>query len=150
MEEKTVKSTKVFYHEEETTVAGINEIALREIENMYAEAGRLGIKEVGPMQFVYYGYDEKPDARFKLEIAMVVDSEKSYDGKYKFKELDRFKCISTIHKGSIDSMGQTYEEFIPEVLKIGKQKTDQCREVYHKYISQDSPDNITEIQLGIN
>ncbi|MCG8307883.1 MAG: GyrI-like domain-containing protein [Cytophagales bacterium] len=150
MEEKTVKSAKVFYHSEVTTLEGIHDIAVREIDNMYAEAEKIGLKETAPMQFVYYGCDDKPDTKFTLEIAMLIDGEKPYEGKYKFKELEDFKCVSTIHKGSISDLGKTYEKFMPELFKSGKEMTGQSREVYHKYVQQDSPENVTEIQIGVN
>lgn len=150
MEVKTVKPATVFYHSEETTLGGIHGVAVKEIHNLYAEAEKIGLKEVGPMQFVYYGCDDKPDTKFTLEIAIVVDKEKQYDGKYKFKELGGFKCVSTIHKGNLNDLGKTYEKFMPELFKSGIKMTDQSREVYHKYTKEDASDNITEIQIGVN
>lgn len=150
MKVKNVNPTKVFFHSEVTTLKKIHDVAMREIENMYAEAAKIELKEASPMQFVYFGCDENPDTEFTLEIGMVVEEEKPYDGKYKFKDLDGFKCVSTIHNGSINKIGETYEKFMPEVAKNGKRMTNQSREVFHKYIDQDSPENITEIQVGVN
>ncbi len=150
MEAKNVETTKVFYHSEVTTLNGIHDVAVREIDAMYKEAEKTGLKEIAPMQFVYYGLDDKPDTKFTLEIAIVVDEEKPYAGKYKFKDLTGFKCVSTIHKGSINKLGKTYEKFMPELFKSGNKMTDQSREVYHNYVEQDSPENITEIQIGVN
>jgi effector-binding domain-containing protein len=150
MEVKTVNPVKIFYHTETTTLKEIMSVADREIGNMYAEAQKLGLQESGPMQFVYYGCDEKPDTKFKLEIAMVVDQEKPYDGKYKFKELEGFTCATTVHNGDISKIGETYEKLIPELFKSGRQITDHSREVYHKWVSPESPENVTEIQIGVN
>jgi effector-binding domain-containing protein len=150
MEVKSVKSQKIFYHSEVTTLKDMQQIAMKEIDSMIKDAEKLGLKETGPMQFVYYGCDDKPDTRFTLEIAMVVDQEKPYDGKYKFKELEGFSCASTMHNGNINKIGETYEKFIPEVLKSGKQITDHTREVYLKWVAPESPENVTEIQIGVN
>jgi effector-binding domain-containing protein len=150
MEVKTVKPQKIFYHSEVTTMKDIHEVALREIDKLCAEAEKLGLKETGPMQFVYYGCDDKPDTKFTLEIAMAVDQEKPYAGKYKFKELEGFSCATTIHKGDIHKIGATYEKFIPEVFQSGKQITDHSREVYHNWVDSESSENVTEIQIGIN
>ena len=150
MEVKNVESAKVFYHSEVTTLSGIHEVAVREICAMSKEVEDLGIKEIAPMQFVYYGCDDKPDTKFTLEIAMVIDEEKPNSGKYKFKKLDGFKCVSTIHKGSVSKLAETYEKFMPELFKSGKQMTDQSREVYHKFVDEDSVENVTEIQIGVN
>ena len=150
MEVKNVKPQKVFYHSEVTIMKDLPEAVMREIDTMYTEAGKLGLKETGPMQFVYYGCDDKMDTKFTLEIVMAVDQEKPYNGKYKFKELKGFTCASTFHKGNINKIGETYEKFMPELIKSGKQVGDQSREVYHKWVSPESPENITEIQVGIN
>lgn len=150
MNVKNVEPAKVFYHSEVTTLNGIHDVAVREIDAMCKVVEGLGLKEIAPMQFVYYGCDDKPDTKFTLEIALVVEEEKPYSGKYKFKNLDGFKCVSTIHKGSVTKLGETYRKFIPELFKSGKQMTDQSREVYHKYVGEDSPENVTEIQIGIN
>lgn len=150
MEVKNVKPTKIFYHSEVTTLKEISELAVREIDNLCKDAEELGLKETGPLQFLYYGCDDKPDTQFTLEIAMEVDQEKSYDGKYKFKDLEGFTCASTVHNGDIEKIGETYEKFMPEVFKSGKQVTDHTREVYHKWIAPESAENVTEIQIGIN
>lgn len=149
MEVKTVKPQHVFFHSEITTLKEIQEVAKREIEQMYAEAGQLGLKETGPMQFVYYGCDDNPETKFTLEIAMVVDGKKQNNGKYKFKELEEFTCATTTHHGDINEIGNTYEAFIPKVIQEGKQLSDQMREVYHHWVSPESTENVTEIQLGI-
>lgn len=150
MEVKSVKAQKIFYHSELTTMKDIHEVAVREIDQLCAEAKKLGLKQTGPLQFVYHGCDDKPDTNFTLEIALAVDQEKPYDGKFKFKELETFNCVSTLHRGNINRIGETYEKFIPEVFKSGKQITDQSREVYHKWVDSESPENVTEIQIGIN
>lgn len=150
MEVKEVKPARIFYHEETTTLAGIHDIAVREIDNMYVEAQKAGMKEVAPMQFVYYGINDDPQGEIKLQISIFVDEERPTKSKYKFKELEPFKCATTIHKGSIYNLGDAYGKFMPMVAKNGKHLTDQCREVYHKYYSPESPENITEIQIGIN
>lgn len=148
MEVKNVEPTKVFYHSEVTTLDGIHDVANREIDKMYEEVEQIGLKEVAPLQFMYLGF--KPETSFTLEIALVVEEEKPYNGQYKIKDLDGFKCVSTIHNGSINQIGETYEKFMLELMKNGKKMTDQIREVYHKYIGLDSPENITEIQIGVN
>lgn len=150
MELKTVKPAKVFYHSEVTTVEGVYEVAVREIDSLCAEAEKIGLKEVAPIQFIYNGCDDKPDTKFTLEIALVIDQERPYDGKYKFKELEEFKCASTIHKGDINKISETYEKFLPELFKSGKQITDKSREVYLNWVSPESSENITEIQVGVN
>lgn len=150
MKVKNVESARVFYHSEVTTLEGIHGVATREIHAMYKVANDLGLQEIGPMQFLYYGCDDKPDTKFTLEIALIVEEEKPYSGKYNFKNLDGFKCVSTIHQGSVNKLSETYGKFMPELFKSGKQMTDQSREVYHKYVDENSPENITEIQIGVN
>jgi effector-binding domain-containing protein len=150
MEVKSVKARNIFYHSEVTTMNDTHKVAVREIDTLYSEAEKLGLKETGPMQFVYHDCDDKRDTKFTLEIALAIDQEKPYEGKYKFKELEAFNCASTLHHGDINNIGETNEKLIPEVFKSGIQITHQSREVYHKWVDSASPENVTEIQIGIN
>jgi effector-binding domain-containing protein len=150
MNVRSVDSQVVFSHAEETTLDQISVVANREVDNMYKEAERLGVKENGPMQFIYHGCGEDPSAKFTLEIAMAVDQMKSYSGKYQFKKLKGFSCATTMHYGDINKIGETYEKFMPEIYKNGKRLTDESREVYVKWVAPDSAENVTEIQVGIN
>ncbi len=150
MQDKNVNPITVFFHKETTTLKKINEVANREIPKLYEEIEKLGLKEIAPMQFRYLGCDANPDKEFELEIGVVVDRVKDYDGKYDFKEWGPLKCVSHEFTGPISKLGEEYDRIFPQILQSGKRPTDEVREVYTKYIEIESPENITEIQIGVN
>jgi effector-binding domain-containing protein len=151
MEIKNVDPKTVFYHREKATLKTISDIANREIPKLMEEAQKLRLQEVAPMEFHYFGCDDDPEAEFDVEIAMVVEKPvEAYDGKYHFKSTDAFKCATTLHKGNINTIGKTYEAFMPEIFKSGAQLGSETREVYTVWESPESDKNITEIQVGLN
>ncbi|GEM_PF-3464197 len=150
MNEKTVNPLTVFYHKETTTLRKVSEVADREIPKMYEEIQKIGLKEVAPMQFRYLDCTADLDKEFTLEIAIVVDAKMEYSGKYDFQEWGPLKCASSVFKGDLNKIGEEYDKIFPELIKNGKQPSNEIREVYTQYIKMDSPENITEIQIGLN
>jgi effector-binding domain-containing protein len=151
MEIKKVDPKTIFYHKEKATLRTIMEVANRAIPNLMEEAQKLKLKEVGPMEFHYFGCNDNPDTEFEVDIAMVVDRPlEHYNGRYRFKTTDVFECATTVHKGAIESIGSTYDSFMPEVFKSGVQPGNELREVYTVWESPGSENNITEIQVGLS
>ncbi len=151
MEFKDVKPLTVFYHQEKTTLRKLMEVADREIPKMQEEAKKLGLEEVSPMQFRYLDCTSDIDKEFTLEIGMVVGEKKgNLEGLYDFKEWGPLSCASHIYKGDIRKIGEEYDKIFPEVLNSGREYNKEIREVYTRYIAPDSPENITEIQIGLN
>jgi len=149
MENKTVKPEKFFYYSEETTLSQIEDIANREIPSFMAEVQSTGLEPTSPIQFIYHGFYDGPDSKFTLEIGLAIKNEKTYSGKYKFKELPTFKCSSLIHKGSIENLDKVYEKAMADLSNEGKKYSGECREVYHQWFDKASTENVTEIQLGV-
>lgn len=151
MEIKNVDPKTVFFYAGSATLKTISEIANREIPKLMEAAQKLQIKEVAPMEFHYYGCAENPETEFDMEIAMVVEKPlHDYRGSYHFKTTSPFKCAVTLHKGALNKLGDTYNQFMPEIFKSGHQPSDENREVYTVYETMDSENNITEIQVGLN
>lgn len=150
MEIKNVEPITVFCQTVVTNMKEIKQVAEKEIAPLCEEAGKVGIKEMSPMQFVYTGCSEDPESDFTLDIAIPVDTkDTSYKGKYQYKQLDGYKCLSTMHKGSMEELSKAWENLISELFKKGLKPTDEGREVYHKYIDFSSEENLTELQMGI-
>jgi effector-binding domain-containing protein len=118
--------------------------------NKYNEAKSLGLEETEPLHFIYSGMTEDMTKPFQLEIALVVKERKEGRSKFKFRELEPLKAFNSNYKGSLEGIGKHYEEMMREMSVKGLKPTNECREVYHYYEKFDSPNNITEIQLGIH
>lgn len=151
MQTKKVHSKKYFCFIVTTTLNRINEVALYEVDSLFAEAGKLNLKQAGPLEFIYWDCSSDRDKPFILWIALPVlnTSPLKSNSKYSFKEGSEFKCASYVHKGSIAEIGKVYGKLYSEIYGLNIQPTNQIREVYEKYEALVSPENITEIQIGI-
>jgi effector-binding domain-containing protein len=150
METKIIPSKKYFCYMEQTTMNLLPKVIEREIHNFTAEIKKLGLKEAGPMEFIYFNCTEDADKLFTFLFAMPVETLIPLSGaKYFFREMEDFKSLSYIHKGDLLEMFQVYERIFKEVDDRGLKHTSQVREVYIKYEDIKSPDNVTEIQVGI-
>ena len=150
MQDKNVYPITVFFHKETTTLNKLHEVANREIPQLYEEIAKLGVKEIAPMQFRYIGCTPDLDKEFELEIGVIVDQVKEYNGKFDFKEWGPMKCVSHVFTGPVSKLGGEYEKIFPQIFQSGKQPSDEVREVYTKFVDMESPENITEIQIGLN
>lgn len=57
--------------------------------------------------------------------------------------------IKTDYKGAVVNIGQAWQDFTNQMLKKGYKFSNQGREVYKDWISYESEENVTELQMGI-
>lgn len=151
METKHIQSQVYFCLKMTTTLNTIHETAGPEVDVVYAEALNLQLEKTGPMEFIYFDCSNDRDKSFKLYIALPVKEMLPLNGnKYSYHEANSFDCTTDIHSGNIFQIGETYDELFKELYKNGIQPTNQVREVYSHFVEMDSPENITEIQVGIH
>lgn len=150
METKIVNPKTFFYSEGKTTLNKIHEHADREVPKLLKEMEMKGIKEDGPMEFIYFGVTNELDKEFTLRISVPVKEEKTVSDGYLFSKEGAFKCLSTEYKGDINKILPVYERIFEQIYKNKYQPKDEIREIYHQFENPSSEKNITEIQIGIN
>ena len=150
MEMKNIQPITMLYCSTRTNLAGLSEFVGTKVEELMADAAINHLTLVGPVYWLYYGVDGKPETIFELEIAFPVFVNKPYSGNFKLKELPPFKCYSTIHAGPWNEMEKAYGELIGKAMAEDNTLTNNCREIYFNVDFVDISKNITEIQLGIN
>ncbi len=70
-------------------------------------------------------------------------------GKFSFAELPEFNCISELHYGAWDKLGETYQKLMPAIAQQGFIYTGMAREIY-SVVDFENPENcVTEIQVGV-
>jgi len=150
METKIIPSQKYFTYSCTTTLAKLNEVASVEVDQVYQESQTLGFEVEGPVQFIYFDCSSDIHKPFTLILALPIAKEKEFkSNKYSLKELDEFKCMRHVHQGSLTDLYLVYGNLFEKLYKSGAQPGNQIREVYKKFVTMDSPENITEIQIGI-
>jgi effector-binding domain-containing protein len=150
METKKVSNRKYFSLSATTTLNQLPQLAGREVELLYAEAQKNNLSITGPVEFIYFDCSAQKDQPFEFVIALPVTQEYlPENGKYSIRELAEFNCFSHIHYGDVSDLHPVYGKLYEEIGRGGLMPSNQIREIYEKFVSLESPENITEIQIGI-
>lgn len=150
MQTKTIQPKKYFCFVGQTTLNTISKEVGAEVDLLFEEAHKMKLEQNGPLEFVYFDSTEDKNKPFTLWIALPVKSEKPLtNSKYSFKEQGEFKCYTHIHKGDVSDLYEVYGNLYNDLFSKGMRPTNQIREVYEKFETLVSPENITEIQIGI-
>ena len=106
----------------------------------------------GPCIFVFHDFDGDPQASFDLEICLPVDP--ALRGPVPttpitLTTLPPFRCLAADYVGGMRGIGAAWKELVGGTITSGHKPTRESREVYKKWIGFDSPENLTELQQGI-
>jgi effector-binding domain-containing protein len=145
----TVPPLPVLFFLTRATIPELSTFAGKVARKLYAEAARQNLLPTGPLHWVYYGMDGKPDTVFTLEIALPVDGSAVEESLFLYKELPKFTCLSATHYGKWDNMHHTYEMLISEIKTSEKKMDGIFRELYLN-IDFNKPENdVTIVQIGV-
>jgi effector-binding domain-containing protein len=116
---------------------------------LMSKAKELGLEVTGLQLWQYTGSDGQPNTKFTLDICIPVKAAKGDPGKFKFVDLPEFKCISEIHKGPWNLLGNTYQRLMGEMSRKSIPYTGISREIY-MVCDFEKPENcVTEVQIEI-
>jgi effector-binding domain-containing protein len=114
----------------------------------YSEAVKSNLEITGPIYWIYYGMDDNPETKFKLEIGVPVQQIKPTSNSFSCKVLNEMEFATFIHEGTWDNFPKSYSDLIAELMKSGRRLNGIAREVYINIDFNNPNNNITEIQLG--
>lgn len=149
MEKKTVQKTTVLCFTISTTIKTMTTDIHNLPEEIMAKAAELKLEVTGPQIWVYEGADGNPDKPIKLTISVPVAKVSGDPGKFSFTELPEFNCISEIHLGPWDKLGETYHKLMPAIAQQGLTYTGMTREIYKVVDFEHQENCVTEIQIEV-
>jgi len=135
-----------------TTLARITDDVAQLPEKLAADLIPAGLLPTGPMMFLYDGLTADPNAEFDLRISLPLSIEdvSRYKGEYTASRLEPFHFVETVLHGDIAELGpKAYEPLLAEIHSAGLGMTGFAREVYQNFVSPDSADNETRVQIGV-
>ena len=113
-----------------------------------ASENRVGLH--GPVIHFYYGAPHQAaDKPFKMETGWFVPEGTKEVGKFKVRELPKFKCASILYVGPATRIGDAWQELHRSLKAKGLTPTDEERELYLYWEGVDSPNNIVLVQVGV-
>jgi effector-binding domain-containing protein len=135
---------------DDVTIPEIPTIARNEVDQMVEAIAAVGAEPVAPVTFIYHGADGTPDTKFQLEIAFPLSTRPASPvDPYDVKETPAFRCLATDYVGPMLDIMRGYALLFTELEEQGLAYTGESREIYRKWIGYESPDNVTELQIGV-
>jgi hypothetical protein len=151
MQIKEIKPINFLYFKTETKVNELAGFVSRVGKALHLEAAKLGLEVTGPVYWNYFGFAGDPGKSFTLEISIpIAELPANYQGEFKIKRTELFKCLSTFHEGSWYDIPKTYGALMQYIGSHQLQPTSVNRELYINCDFTDPAGNVTEIQMGIN
>ena len=149
MDIRQVPSKTYFCAEKELLLKEVPNFAEEVLESLYNQAQKKGLTLSGPTEFIYISSSDDPAHPVHLIIAVPVTEPKPITSDFFFWQATAFPCISTDYKGSMLGIKQAWSVLVQQVLEHGYILSNQGREVYREWVSFESEDNITELQVGV-
>jgi effector-binding domain-containing protein len=146
---KTHPSMTVLYSTHQTTFGELGNFAGTTIKELYKYVVDLDLLICGPQYWFYYGVDGSPDTRFTLEIALPVQGQLPENPPPYYKELPRFKCLSTRYEGPWEGMAEVYGKMMQTIKEKELTMNGIFSEAYLHVDFIAPGNNITEIQIGL-
>ena len=149
MQAKQVPAKLYYCAAKELTMSEIPEFAEQSLEWLYKSAESLQVLQGEPPEFLYFNASEDPEKPMHMVIGIPARNPCPPEGDFFFMETLPFECISVDYKGVMSGIGQAWVDLVGQVLGEGYLLSNQGREIYREWISPDSEDNVTELQIGV-
>ncbi|HKH91447.1 MAG TPA: GyrI-like domain-containing protein [Gemmatimonadaceae bacterium] len=148
---KTVPpATFVMSTHDGVTIPEISAVSRGVVDDMIAELHARGIAPLAPVHFIYHGADGSLTTKFRLTIAFPIAKRPAAPiEEYEVAELPAFRCMAADYVGPMPDIQIAYNEILDAIRESGRSRSPESREIYKKWIGYESPDNVTELQVGV-
>jgi effector-binding domain-containing protein len=134
----------------ETDFQSMGEPVAKTLTELMEAASENKVGLHGPVVHYYYGAPHRdPEKRFKMETGFFVPAEAPVVGPFKPRELPAFKCATIVYIGPATSIGDAWQDLYRSVRDQQLKPTAEERELYLYWEGVDSPNNVVQVQLGV-
>jgi effector-binding domain-containing protein len=135
---------------DDVTIPEIATIARNEMEQMVEALQAAGGVPSAPITFIYHGADGTPTTPFRLTLAVPLATVPTrVPDPYEIVRSPAFKCVATDFVGPMPDIMWGYDRIFSAMREQNLVRTEESREIYKKWIGFESPDNVTELQVGV-
>jgi effector-binding domain-containing protein len=135
---------------DDVTIPEIPAITRSELDQLVEALDTVGGAPTAPVTFIYRGADGTNTTRFHLDLAIPVRTRPAMlPEPYEVLEAPAFRCVATDYVGPMAHIQRGYDTLFAEMRARGLTRTEESREIYKKWIGFESPDNVTELQIGV-
>ncbi len=118
-------------------------------EGLYAEADRLGLDSIGPIQWIYTGVNGDETNEFQLEIGLPIRQPGGSSDRFTYQVFPAFRCLAYTHIGLWSDFGELYDALFAQLYRDGYQNDGRVREIYTVVDFENLTNCVTEIQIGL-
>ena len=147
-EKKVVPATLFLATTERTTIPQIPHVNGAMLERLHQTVHETGAHIVGDVTFYYHDMTDMV-SEFTLGVALPIAELVETAGTVFVREALEFPCMAAEYTGGMPGIGEAWMSLLAEVQSAGLEPAGECREIYKIWVDFDSPDNITELQMGI-
>ena len=140
---------QVLYYSTPATLNTLSSLVGTIAGELYRQAATAAVLPTGPIQWIYYGADGKPDTPFTLDIALPLATETDITGRFGFKILPATTALFRMHRGDWKFLYETYEQLADIAGNEQYELTGVCREQYIYMDFQQPENNLTEVCMEI-
>jgi effector-binding domain-containing protein len=134
----------------ETDFQSMVEPIVKTLTALRDEAKEMKLGLHGPVIHYYYqAPHRRPGESFKMETGFFVPNGTQGVGDFEVRELPQFKCASILYVGPGPRIGDAWQKLYRSVHAKGLIPTDEERELYLYWEGGDSPNNIVQVQVGV-
>lgn len=145
----TLKPVTILHTSLETTLQDLHGEIKKILPDLIKAAREAKLPPDSPIVMVYHGVNGDPQTKFSLDVGVVVPKGTPAAGDYKVKDLPEYPCVSVLYSGPVQKMGQAYGKLVPAIGDAGKKPTDESRQMFLYWEGDDSPNNVTQVTMGI-
>jgi effector-binding domain-containing protein len=151
MQRKIVEPMTVLYAAQELTIPEVSIYGEKYGAEIMDEVENYGLRIVGPWVFISYNLPKNGKERYTTEFCLAIGNGEIYiGGRFSIKSLGTFSCAFTDYSGKLRHLfTKGYQPLIREIVTAKLDFTGESREVYHKWVGPNSPENRIEIQFGV-
>lgn len=134
----------------ETDFEAMGEPVVKTLTDLINDAKENKVVLTSPVIHYYYGAPHRdPRKRFKMETGFFVSEETTNIGVLKTRELAPFKCATILYNGPASQIGNAWQALYRSVRNERLTPTDEERELYLYWEGAESPNNVVQVQVGI-
>jgi effector-binding domain-containing protein len=148
---KEIPEKQLFCAKKEVKMAEVPAFTAETLPAIVRKATELRLGQNGPLMLTILGYQGDPSQSFTIEVNFPYWTKNDdYEGPYVYRTAPKFKCASLIYQGPISGTSAAWGKLVEAAIGAGHQPVAESRELFLNFENPESPNNVIELQLGID
>lgn len=149
MRVQTIPGFEYEFQSSRTTLQKLSVNASQIISDLQAAVSLGKIHPIGPLVFTYREMTDLSQP-FNLDIGFIVPVGTKEFPSFKLHKTEAFKCAVVLFSGSLEHLSDAYGKVMADLGRAGLRPTGTTREFYLYWEGPQSPNNVVQIQVGID